>query len=224
MTPMTGISNGLIDVENRRGSDVSAEYQLVNSDYFRALNIPVLRGRTFDQRDHENAEHVVLVNRALAELAWPGQNPIGQRVTGGGMDDYWNQTKWATVIGVVGDIRQRDLTRKPQPTLYFSYRQRPFRAWSMTAVLRPSAGQASALTAQVRNAVRDLDRNVPVLFATIEERVSDTLAPRRFVLSVILAFALVALTLLRVAVNEGLDHYLVYAQFAGLGRSAPAAG
>lgn len=198
--PMSWISNGMVDIADGPKPNTTAEYQLVSPGYFPALEIPLVRGRLFDARDRETAEHVVVVNHALAEQAWPGENPIGKRMTGGGMDDYWNQKKWATVIGVVGDIRQRDLTRGAQPTVYFSYRQRPFRAWSMTALLRPRAGAPSALSAPVRDAVRRVDANVPVRFASIEQRVSNALAPRRFVLSVILAFALVALTLAGVGV------------------------
>jgi predicted permease len=198
--PMSWISNGMVDIDAGPQPTLTGDYQLASPGYFRALNIPLLRGRFFEPGDHETAEHVVLVNRSFAETAWPGQDPIGKRITGGGMDDYWNQKKWATVIGLVGDVRQRDLTLKPRPTLYFSYRQRPFRTWSMTAVLRPRTGPPVALIPQVREVVRAIDGDVPVRFATIEQRVSNALAPRRFVLTVILAFASVALVLASVGV------------------------
>ncbi|MGH8430508.1 MAG: FtsX-like permease family protein, partial [Solimonas sp.] len=198
--PMEWIPNGLIDVADGPQPNITAEYQLVSPGYFRALRIPLLRGRVFEERDHENAEHVVLVNRALAEQAWPGQDPIGKRITGGGMDDYWDVEKWATVIGVTGDIRQRDLTRPARPTMYFSYRQRPFRAWSMTAILLPRSGAPVGLIPQVRAVLRTVDADVPVRFATIEERLADALAPRRFLLSTILAFAAVAVILASVGV------------------------
>ncbi|MGH7472123.1 MAG: ADOP family duplicated permease, partial [Longimicrobiales bacterium] len=198
--PMNWISNGMVEIAGGPQPTLSGDYQLASPGYFRALEIPLLRGRFFEPGDQETAEHVVLVNRTFAEQAWPGQDPIGKRITGGGMDDYWNQTKWATVVGLVGDLRQRDLTVRPRPTLYFSYRQRPFRSWSMTAIVRPRAGQPQTLIPQIRNAIRAIDADVPVRFATIEQRVSNALAPRRFVLTVILAFACVALILASVGV------------------------
>src|SRR5690606_39759873 len=67
------------------------------------------------------------------------------------------------------------------PTVYLSYRQRPMRTWSMTAVLRPAAGDAAALVAPVRGAVAAIDADVAVRFATIEQRLARTLTQRRFV-------------------------------------------
>ncbi len=194
--PLTSVSNGLVDVRGGPRAGVTGYYQLVGGDYFRAMGMTLLRGRPFDPvLDHENAEHVVMVNQAFAKQAWPGDDPIGKQMTGGGMDNFWDQEKWATVIGVVSDVRQRNLTRAPAPTYYFFYRQRPFRAWSMTAILRPQAGSAGALAAPVRNAVRRLDTDVPVTFATIESRVSRAVADRRFTMMVLVFFAAVALIL-----------------------------
>ena len=198
--PMTGVANGMVGIAGGPQRQITADYQLVSPSYFRALGIPLLRGRNFDQRDHETAEHVAIVNRAFAELAWPGQNPIGKRVTGGGMDDYWDKEHWVTVIGVAGNIRQSDLTAQPEPTLYFAYRQRPFRAWTMTAVLQPRSGQPNALIPQVRDIMRRVDPDAPVHFATIEERLATSLAPRRFILTIIVAFGIVALILASVGV------------------------
>ncbi|MEE9246189.1 MAG: FtsX-like permease family protein, partial [Gemmatimonadota bacterium] len=194
--PLTSVSNGLVDVRGGPRAGVTGYYQLVGGDYFRAMGMTLLRGRPFDPvLDHENAEHVVMVNQAFAKQAWPGDDPIGKQMTGGGMDNFWDQEKWATVIGVVSDVRQRNLTRAPAPTYYFFYRQRPFRAWSMTAILRPKAGNAGALAAPVRKAVRRLDTDVPVTFATIESRVSRAVADRRFTMMVLVFFAAVALIL-----------------------------
>lgn len=198
--PMTGVSNGLVDVEGGPKPTASGDYQLVTPGYFHTLGIPLLRGRVFNDRDDENAGQVVIVNRAFAALAWPGENPVGKRMSGGGMDDYWNKNVYATVVGVVGDIRQRDLTAPPRPTYYFALRQRPFRSWSMTAVLRPVAGRPVALVEPVRNAIHSLDSDVPVRFATMQQRVGRALASRRFIMLVILAFAGVALALAAVGV------------------------
>ena len=190
-----GAPPGLVDVRGGAAEAVTGDYQLASSGYFRAMGIPLVRGRLFDERDREDGEHVVIVNEAFAELAWPGEDPIGKQMTGGGMDDYWDQEKWATVIGVVGDVRQRDLTRPADPTYYFSYRQRPYRSWSMTATIRPERGRAAALAPAVREAIRRVDADVPVTFSTIEDRISRRVADRRFAMMVLGVFAAVAIVL-----------------------------
>lgn len=199
--PLASLGNGLLDIEHGQRSDITADYQLADDAYFGVMGIPLLAGRLFESRDHENAEHVVVINRAFADAAWPGEDPIGRRITGGGMDNFWNQQTWAQVIGMVGDVRQRELTQLPQPAAYFSYRQRPFRTWTMTAVLAASGTAAPvALVPGARAALRTLDSNVPVSFATIDERIGTTLAARRFVMMVIALFAGIALVLAAVGV------------------------
>jgi predicted permease len=174
---------------------VTGDYQIADAGYFDAMGIPLVRGRVFDDRDHAAAPHVVVINSAFADAAWPGQDPIGRQMTGGGMDDFWDKDRWATVIGVVGDVRQRDLTDDPRPTFYFPWKQRPFRTWSMTVTARPSSGDAAALAPSVREAVRRVDPDVPVTFATIESRLSSSLAPRRFTMIILGFFAAAALLL-----------------------------
>ncbi|MGH7445638.1 MAG: ABC transporter permease [Longimicrobiales bacterium] len=195
--PLEGVSNGLLQVRGGPAEDLSAEYQIASDGYFEALGISLQRGRLFDERDRANSVQVAVVSRAFAEQAWPGDDPIGKEVSSGGMED---STRWATVIGVVDDVRQVDLTRDPRPTVFTSYRQRPFRTWSMTAVLQPVNGDAVALIRPVRQVVTAIDDNVPVRFSTIEQRLSDALTPRRFILLVILAFSGVALLLASVGV------------------------
>jgi len=193
--PMGGVGNGLLDVEGGPRAGITADYQLASREYFEAMGVPLLRGRLFDDGDRPETDHVVVVSRALAEAAWPGQDPIGKRMTGGGMDDYWDQEKWATVIGVVDDVRQRELTRPPSPTAYFPYRQRPFRSWSMTAVLRPEGAMPDGLGVQIRDAVRAIDPDVPIQLETIETRVDRIVSERRFTALVLGLFAGVALLL-----------------------------
>ncbi len=199
--PLTFVSNGMIDVDDAAKPTTSALYQVAGPGYFETIGIPVVRGRVFDSRDRDGSEPVVVVNHAFAEAVWPGQDAVGKRITGGGMDDHWQTRDRATIIGVVGDIRQSDFTRPPSPTIFFPYTQRPFRAWSMTALLRPRGDtRAESLIGPVRDAVRAVDADVPVLFSTIEQKLSGTLAARRFILMIIAAFACSALVLASVGV------------------------
>jgi predicted permease len=193
--PMAGVSNGLVSVRGGPAPTVTGDYQLVGGDYFEVLDIPLVAGRFFDGRERPDGEHVVIVNRAFAALAWPGEDAVGKQMTGGGMDNYWNQEKWATVIGVVADVRQEDLTEPANPTYYFAVTQRPFRSWSMSALIAPAAGSASALGPGVREGVRSVNDQVPVELTTIEARVSGALVPRRFTMLVLGVFSAVALAL-----------------------------
>lgn len=198
--PAGSPSNGQVKLRGSSRPTASGDYQIADAGAFRALGIPLLHGRLFDERDQPDGQHVVVVNHAFAEIAWPGEDPIGKEMDGGGMDDFWNKDKWATVIGEVGDVRQDGLALPASPAFYFFDRQRPFRASSMTAVLRPAQGRPDALAPGVREIVRDLDSSVPVEIETMRDRMAGALAARRFILVVVLGFAVVALLLAAVGV------------------------
>ncbi|MDX1394015.1 MAG: ABC transporter permease [Gemmatimonadota bacterium] len=200
VAPMGGISNGIIDVEGGPAPAVTGDYQLASAETFAALGIPLIQGRLFDGTERPETGHVAIVSRAFADEAWPGDDPIGKRITSGGMDNYWNQEKWATVVGVVGDIRQRDLTRAPALTYYFPYSQRPFRSWGMTAVIRPEGAIRPDLGPTVREIARSVDSDVPVTLATIEDRVATVVAERRFTLLILAGFAGLALLLAAIGI------------------------
>ncbi len=189
--PLSGIvSSGRISVDGGPQDNVTAAYQVADEGYFEVFGIPLIQGRLFAPADNADATHVVVVDEALAELAWPGENPLGKRITGGGMDRYWNQPDaWATVIGVVGNVLQRELTDDPEPTFYFSHRQRADRARGGVFVVRPARGEPSALAPVLRRAMVAIDADVPVEFSTMDELVARSLGARRFTMSVLGAFA-----------------------------------
>ncbi len=189
-------TNGRISIDGGPEPHVSAAYQVADPDYFETLGIPLVRGRFLDSSDTADSAHVVVINEALADLAWPGEDPIGKRLTGGGMDSYWEDPDaWAIVVGVAGDIRQRDLTTETYPAMYFSYRQRADRASSAWVVVRGERIEAVDLIPQMRAAIRDLDSDVPVQFLTMEEAVSSSLGDRRFLAEVLGSFAAMGLLL-----------------------------
>ncbi len=195
--PLSGVSNGLLQVTGGPAEDITGNYMIASDGYFSALGIGVVRGRAFEERDRAGSTPVVIVSRSFAEQAWPDMDPIGHQVSSGGMED---SVRWATVIGVVDDVRQVDLTREPRATVYLPYRQRPFRTWSMSAVLRPAAGGAAELVPTVREIAARIDPDVPLRFTTIEQRLADTLLQRRFVLMVIGGFSALALLLSAIGV------------------------
>ena len=168
---------------------------VADEGYFETLRIPLLAGRSFEAADNADRQHVVVVNRAFAELAWPGDEPLGKRVTGGGMDSYWDQPDaWATVVGVVGDVRHDDLTREGRPTVFFSHRQRADRARS-GAILARTTGDAGQMFALLRQTARDIDADVPVRFLLFDDVVARSLGDRRFLAEVLGSFAAMGLLL-----------------------------
>ncbi|HEX9580051.1 MAG TPA: ABC transporter permease [Gemmatimonadales bacterium] len=204
--PLGGTNpNGLTEVEGRPISRenfadaVPAVYRIASADYFAAMGIRLIRGRTFEDRDGPDAPHVVVVSQTYAAQAWPGEDPIGKRMRPAGMDPPPLEP-FATVVGVVGDARARSLTDDaPRPTYFYSYRQRPYRTRSMTVALR-IAGPPAAISGTVRDALRGVDPNVPVDFRTMEERVAGTLADERFTVAVLGTFAAFALVLAAVGI------------------------
>lgn len=193
--PLRWAANGLVQVRGGSGPDALGTYQVADPEYFRALEIPLLEGRLFEATDRAESEHVVVVSESFARQAWPEGDAIGKQMTSGGMDDFWNQEKWATVVGVVADIRQGSLTDGVTPMYYFPLSQRPYRTWAATLVVRPGSGDGAALFAPLRDAIHRVDRDVPADIETMESRVAGSIGERRFVMLVLGLFALVGLVL-----------------------------
>ena len=99
-----------------------ADYCAASAGYFKALGIPLIRGRMFDERDTENAPHVALISQSLAQKKWPGQDPIGHTVEFGNMD---GDLRLLTIVGIVGDTREDSLEKPANPTIYVNILQRP---------------------------------------------------------------------------------------------------
>ncbi|HTC78571.1 MAG TPA: ABC transporter permease, partial [Terriglobales bacterium] len=153
-----------------------AEYCPASEGYFRALGIPLLRGRLFDDRDTLEAPHVALVSQSLARQKWPQQDPLGQTIEFGNMD---GDLRLLTVVGVVGDVREETLEAPAPPTIYVNYRQRPQATFRWTVVLRTDVAPAAVLrTAQ--EIVRKLDPNIPPSSGTFTQVISASLKARRF--------------------------------------------
>src|SRR5205814_4358882 len=119
---------------------------------------------------------VAVVNRALAESHWPGQNPIGRVIQFGNMDG--DLTPF-TIVGVVGDMREASLVEAPRATFYASYRQRPRRADQFNIVVAGDADPAATMTA-ARRIVSGLRPDVPPSLRTYEAVITASVADRRF--------------------------------------------
>ena len=169
-----------------------ANYRNVSPDYFRALGIPVVRGRAFGEHDILSAPLVMLVNQALAEQNFPGEDAVGKRIGLGGADSK-GQPIWFEIVGVVANVRSIELQEEPLPEVYTASLQDAFS--NMSVVVRAS-GEPGALTAAVREAAQDADRGQPVAdIRTMENIVSESVTQPRFNLTLLGVFGAIALIL-----------------------------
>ena len=184
------------------GEEPSAEYASVSPDYFRALKIQVVRGRTFDAEDTVGKTPVILIDEKLANRCFPGQDPIGQQLADSAHQA--NSVKY-TIVGLVRTVRHDDLASEPKlAELYFPISQKP--ELQMTILIR-AKGDPQGLVSAVRETVQSVDPNLPVFnIRTLESQLSDELVTQR--LSVVLVSLFSVLALLLAAV--GLYGVLAY--------------
>jgi putative ABC transport system permease protein len=201
--PFGGVDwNGSFEIEGRGQSGdfgLYGHYRVASAGYFEAMGIPVLEGRSFTSADRHGTLPVAMVNRSLAERAWPGESAVGKRIRDLANEPSAYRDEWLTVVGVVGDVRHGGLLSGQPPEVYVNVLQRPDRAGAAVVTLRADLPPA-ALAPAVRERVRALDPDVPVELIPMSARIMDTLASRRFTLLVLGVFAAIAVTLAAVGV------------------------
>jgi predicted permease len=174
-----------------------SDYRLVSPDYFSTMRIPLVAGRLLAEADDSTSQHVTVINETMAKKFFPGENPLGKRLIELGMDSH--RAVPLTVVGVVGDVRASDLAKPPIPEHFISYRQRPERAFSGVLLLRTTV-PPSTIGAVARARLRLLDPNVLMKVETAAEIRSRSLGDRRFTMTVLAGFALLALLLAAIGI------------------------
>jgi putative ABC transport system permease protein len=190
-----GVTTRQIDIKGRPESsaDINPDYLTATPDYFQTMGIRLVAGRTFTDHDIATAPGVVIVNQALAQHFWPGENPIGKGVQIG------NCIGWCEVVGVVGDVLQHQLDQAPPPTVYRPYAQDP---WPFLSLVVRTANNPANLASAVEGTIHSVDKEEPVysvlpmsevLSASLESRRTRTLLVAVFgTLALLLAFAGIA--------------------------------
>jgi predicted permease len=168
-----------------------AEFRVASPGYFTAMNIPIVRGRVFEDRDGPDNPHVAVISASLARAKWPNDDPIGKIIQYGNMDGDLHPF---TIVGVVGDVREASLADQPRPTFYASYRQRPRATGTFNFVIQGDA-PAEAIIPAARRIVAQLRPDVPPRFRTIQMVVSQSVADGRFVLLLVGVFGAAAMLL-----------------------------
>ena len=182
----------------------------VSSRYFKTLGIP-LQGRDFQGGDRPGAPRVAIVNETLARMAWPGEQAVGKRLA------YWTDEEerpvWHEIVGVAGDVRQRELTEDARPELYVPMAQASEDLWgdrdvSMALVVR-TAGDPASLAAPVRQAVLRVDPRLPVYdVATMDEIRATWTATTRFNMLLLTSLGAIGLVLAIVGIYGVIAYFV----------------
>ncbi len=170
-----------------------ARFNIVGPGYCKTLGMPVLKGRDFTERDAAGAPGVVTINEAMARKFWPGEDPIGARITPGG-------NQWYTVVGVVGNVRQMGLNSEPQPEMYLPYLQDPF-LWPFLSVIVRTTTEPEPFVSTIEKAIWSIDSEQPISHvSTMDKILSESTAQPRVTALLLGLFATVALVLASVGI------------------------
>jgi len=173
---------------NGPGQEPNTNYYAVSPDYFKAMGIPLLRGRVFTEQDKKDSPRVAVINEELAKKFFPDEDPIGKRinVTNG-------PERFREIVGIVGDVKQYGLAQPTTMQTYEPCLQTAFSA--MTLVVRAD-GNPAALSGAIRSEVLAIDKEQPVSrIRPLEQVVSESVAKQRFLMLLLGIFASVALVL-----------------------------
>ena len=185
-------------MEGRARDDFATEvaHREVTADYFKAMRVPLLRGRAFTDADVRGAERVVIVNDALVRRYFRGADPLGQRISFDRVPD--STSKWRTIVGVVGGEHQVGIPMDAHDEIIAPLAQD--QQQSIVVVAR-TEGEPLALVDPIRGALRDIDPNLAIeTVRSMDDVVSGSLARDRFLMTMLTVFAGVGLTLAIVGV------------------------
>jgi predicted permease len=182
---------------------INADVRVVTGHYFEAMQIPLREGRLFNESDTKTSPPVGIVDEYMARELWPNQSPLGKRLHNGGITD---KDPWITVVGVVGRIKHYTLDSDSRIAIY--YPQTQFVTREMNVVVRTS-GDPAALYSAARKEIQNVDRDLPIFHpVTMDQRVQESLARRRFSMLLLSLFAGLAVALAMIGIY-GVVSYVV---------------
>ena len=174
------------------------EIRMTSPNYFASIGIPVLSGRGFTEHDNQDGMSVAVINQTMAKRFWPNEDPIGNRVKLGGQDPRFSwESIWLTIVGVVGDVKDT-LDTETEPQIYLSYQQHIYPVMSLVV---STSSDPLSLVPLVRREIQAIDKDQPVTnVKTMEQYLTESVALRRFHMSLLGIFAAVALILAAIGI------------------------
>jgi putative ABC transport system permease protein len=176
-----------------KGEEPVCDVRVATNGYFKALGIPLLKGRWFNEDDAVDIKSRVIINEAMARRHWPNEDPIGKRIK-----VSWNDTREDEIIGIVGDVRQSALDTAARPTNYWPYRRFTYPTMTLTV---KTAGEPTSSINSIVTIVRNQDPLLAVAdIRTMEQVIGDSVAQRRLTMLMLAIFAGAALVLAAVGI------------------------
>ncbi len=184
------------DQPKPRGEEITVDLYVATPGYLRAMEINTLIGRAIGEEDNADAAKIALINRTMADQLWPNQDPLGKRIRFPGSEK--NPQPWRTVVGVVTDVAQYALDKKPPMQIYLPHAQFPA---SYNSIVIKTEGDPTAMTNQVRGEILAVDKDQAVFnVTTLDQLMGESILIRRFFMLLLLVFAGLALTLAAVGI------------------------
>lgn len=178
----------------------SADFRAVSPDYFRALGIPVLRGRNFTDQDNRNSTGVVIINERMARQFWPNEEALGKTIIIGSPEEtkFWGKELTREVVAVVGDIKHNQLDEQPAATMYVPLMQAPSSRIFLAVRAR---GESSSIVGSLRKVVASIDKDQSLYnVRTMAARIAESISSRRANAWLLGCFAAVTLLLAAIGI------------------------
>ena len=207
--PFSGTGNRRnVSVEGKPENPINVEFRLSNPQYFRALHCELRAGRLFDESDRANTPYVAVVNETFVRIFLPEGEPLGKRIRMGGQNSPF---PWLTVVGVIKDLKHKDVDAANQPEMYIPYAQPPLPNWNVQSVflaVKTEKDPLSLLT-NIRGIVQEIDKDQPIYsVSTMQALVEGAVTPHRFNMFLMSSFSALALLLAAVGIY-GVVSYVV---------------
>ncbi len=179
------------------GEEMTVDLYVTTPGYLKAMEIPLLKGRTIVEADTKDSALIALINNTMAHDLWPHQDPLGRRIRFSG-DDPNNLPAWRTIVGVVTDVSQYALDQKPPMQIYLPHSQFPT---SNNTIVVKTTGAPQSVIGPVRNEILAVDKNQAVFnVTTLDELLGDSIVVRRFFMLLLIVFAALALVLATIGI------------------------
>ncbi len=179
-----------------RGAEIAVDLYVASPGYLQTMEIPLIKGRAITEQDSANSARIALINNTMAGQLWPDQDPLGRRIKFPGNEK--NPEQWRTIVGVVKDVSQYALDKKPPMQIYLPLTQQPT---SFNTIVVRTDSEPTGMSNAVRREVLAVDKDQAVFnVTTLEQLMGDSIANRRFFMFLLLVFAVLALTLASVGI------------------------